>query len=64
MEDELLTVKQFALLIKMHYNSVIRNIKSGRIKAFRISAGDKAAFRIPRSEIHRIAEFYIMEENK
>lgn len=62
MEDELLTVKQFAILVKMHYNSIIRNIQNGRIHAFRICAGKKAAFRIPRSEINRIALFHIMEE--
>lgn len=54
MEEEFLSVKEFACLVCMHYNTIIRAIKSGRINAFRISSGKKAAFRIPRSEIGRI----------
>jgi excisionase family DNA binding protein len=63
MEDEILTIKEFAALVKMHYNTIFRAIKKGRINAFRISSGKKAAYRIPKSEINRIGildlEIYI-----
>ena len=55
LEKEFLSVKEFAYLIGVHYNTVIRSIHSGRLSAFRIGAGKKACFRIARSEIHRIA---------
>lgn len=54
MEDEFLSAKEFACLVCMHYNTIIRAIKSGRINAFRVGSGKKAAFRIARSEIGRI----------
>jgi excisionase family DNA binding protein len=56
-EKEFLSVKEFASLVGVHYNTVIRSIRHGRINALRIGYGKKAAFRIPRSEIHRIALF-------
>lgn len=59
--NEFLSVKEFSALIGVHYNTVIRAIKSGKLNAFRISPGKKATFRIPRSEIHRIA-LYDMEQ--
>lgn len=57
MIKEFLSVKEFAALIGVHYNTVIRAIKSGKLNAFRINAGKKASFRISRVEIHRIALF-------
>ena len=54
MEEDFLTVKEFASLMRMHYNSIIRSIKNGRIQAFRVGIGKKSTFRIPRSEVHRI----------
>jgi len=55
MPNEYLSVKEFASKLRIHYNTVIRAIKSGRLNAVRIGAGKKATFRIPASEIHRIA---------
>lgn len=52
---EFYSVKEFASKIGVHYNTVIRSIKHGRLNAFRIGFGKKAAFRIPISEIQRIA---------
>lgn len=52
---EFLSVKEFANLIHVHYNTVIRAIKNGRLNAFRIGTGKRAVFRIARCEIHRIA---------
>lgn len=54
-EKEFLSVKEFAIKIGLHYNTIIRAIKSGRLNAVRIGYGKKAAYRIPVTEIHRIA---------
>lgn len=58
---EFYSVKEFSALISVHYNTVIRAIKSGRLSAFRIGNGKKACYRIARSEIHRLA-LYDLED--
>lgn len=60
-ENEYLSVKEFAVLLKVHYNTVIRAIKSGKLNAFRISSNKKAAYRIARSEINRVALFDMID---
>lgn len=60
-QKDYLSVKEFAVLIGVHYNTVIRSIKNGRLNAFRIGIGKKAAYRIARIEINRIA-FCDLEE--
>jgi excisionase family DNA binding protein len=55
MEEEYLTVKEFAAKIRVHYNTVLRSIRCGRLNAVRIGYGKKAAFRIAKSEIQRIS---------
>jgi len=52
---EFYSVKEFAVLIGVHYNTVIRSIKNGKLNAFRIGIGKKATYRIARIEINRIA---------
>ena len=52
--DEYLSIKEFAVLVKVHHNTVRRAIKTGRLQAFKI--GNKC-YRIPKSEIGRIALF-------
>jgi excisionase family DNA binding protein len=54
-EEQFMSVKEFALLMGIHYNTVLRSIKKGRLSAVRIGYGKKATYRICRSEIHRIA---------
>ena len=54
-DKEYLTVKEFAARLGLHYNTVIRSIQKGRLNAVRIGHGIKSAYRIPTSEIHRIA---------
>lgn len=54
-EKDFLSVKEFASYIGVHYNTVIRAIKSGKLGAFRIAYGKRACYRIPKAEIHRIA---------
>jgi excisionase family DNA binding protein len=60
-EADFLSIKEFALLIKVHVNTVRRAIKKGRLSAFRIGTGSKAGYRIPRTEINRLA-FLNLEE--
>jgi excisionase family DNA binding protein len=60
-EKEFLSIKEFAVLIGVHYNTVIRAIKNGRLNAFRIGIGKRACYRISRCEINRIA-FMDLEE--
>jgi excisionase family DNA binding protein len=59
--QEYYSVKEFAVLIRVHYNTVIRSIKAGKLIALRIGYGKKATYRIPHSEINRIA-FLNLEE--
>lgn len=60
-QEDFLSIKEFAIVINVHPNTVRRSIKSGRLNAFRIGAGIKAIYRIPRSEINRLA-FINLEE--
>lgn len=53
--QEFLSVKEFAVLIGVHYNTIIRAIKNGRLNAFRVGSGKKGCYRIARCEINRIA---------
>jgi hypothetical protein len=56
MSVEFVTVKEFAVMVRMHPNSIYKGIRCGRINAFRIGQGSKSSYRIPTSEIHRLAE--------
>lgn len=58
---EYLSPKEFACLIGVHYNTVVRAIKSGRLCAIRIGKGKRACMRISKSEINRIALFDMKE---
>lgn len=51
------TVNEFAELLRIHRNTVINSIKSGKIQAFRVGYGKRSCFRIPKSEIQRMALF-------
>ena len=53
----LLTINEFAEILKVHPNTVRNGIKSGRIQAFRAGGGKKSAFRIFDTELNRMAEF-------
>jgi excisionase family DNA binding protein len=56
-DENFLSAQEFADLLNIHYNTVRNMIKDGRINAFKIgNHGITSDFRIPRSEINRIAE--------
>ncbi len=55
------SIKEFAKLLGVHHNTVRRSIKCGRLSAFKIGSGKKAIYRIPHSEIDRIALFDMKE---
>lgn len=55
MSAEFLSIKEFASLIKVHPNTVRRSIKKGKLNAFRVGEGCKAIYRIPLTEINRLA---------
>jgi len=49
------SIKEFAQKLGVHANTVRRSIKNGHINAFRVGAGKKSIYRIPHTEIHRVA---------
>lgn len=55
MEDDFLSIKEFANYIRMHPNTVRRAIKKGKLNAFRVGNGKRACYRIPKSETNRLA---------
>jgi len=59
--NEFLSIKEFAILLNVHSNTIRRAVKSGRINAFKVGYGKKAIYRIARAEINRIAIFDLEE---
>lgn len=55
--EEYMSIKEFAAMMKMHPNSIRRSIKNGKLQAVRVGFGGHPAYRIPKSEISRIALF-------
>ncbi len=53
--NDILTIKEFAELIRVHPNSVRNMIKKGRLSCFRIGGGETSAYRIPRTEVQRLS---------
>ena len=53
---ELLTIQEFAKLTKLSDDTIRRAIKAGRIHGFRVGAGKRAGYRIPKTEIMRISK--------
>ena len=52
---DFLTIKEMAVLIRVHPNTIRRAIRSGKISALRVGKGVSAIYRIPKSEINRLA---------
>ncbi len=55
-EKEFYTIKEFAKKIRVCTNTVRKNIKLGRILAWKSGTGPKAAYRIYGKEIQRMCE--------
>ena len=55
------SIKEFAFKLGVHSNTIRRAIKNGRIQAFMVGVGIKSIYRIPYSEINRIALFDLRE---
>lgn len=53
--EEFLTITEFSVLLRVHPQTIRRAIKNGRVHAFRIGVGIRSGFRIPRSELSRMA---------
>jgi len=51
------TIAEFAEKLRVHPNTVRRNIKNGRIAAFKFSTDKKSTYRIPHTEIERLVMF-------
>lgn len=51
----MITIKEFAYTINVHRHTVRKMIKEGRISYIRTGTGKKAGYRIPASEIERMA---------
>lgn len=54
-ENDFLSIKEFAAKIGAHPNTIRRAIKNGRLMACDIGTGEKHIYRIARSEIERIS---------
>lgn len=55
---EILTAKEFAHYMGVHYNTVRNMIRKGKLNAFKIGCeGLTSDFRIPKSELQRLAAF-------
>ncbi len=57
MEKMFLSVKEFAIKVGMDEQTIRRSIKNGRIQAFKVGSGEKSAWRIHESELHRLGLF-------
>lgn len=60
-ESDFFSIKEFAIKVAVHPDTVRRSIKSGKISAFKIGSGKRARYRIAKSEINRIALFDLEE---
>lgn len=59
--DVFYSIKEFACKLKVHPNTIRRAIKSGKISSIKIGTGKRPVYRIPYSEIGRMAEFDLNE---
>lgn len=50
-----LSIREVSELVGMHPNTIRRAIKNGKISSIRMGEGKNASYRIPRSELDRLA---------
>lgn len=60
-ENDFLSVKEFASKLGVHANTIRRSIKNGRISAFKIGSGKRSSYRIAKTEVNRMALFDLEE---
>lgn len=60
-EQDFLSIKDFAKWIGVHPNTVRRAIREKRISAFRLGYGNTGTLRIAKSEVTRMAEVDLRE---
>jgi len=53
--NDFLSIKEFACALGVHHMTIRRCIARGRINAIRIGGIKKSIYRIPRSELSRLA---------
>lgn len=54
MDNEYLTVDEFAALLRLDRRTVTNAIREGRISAIRMGESSKSRFRIPRHQIDKL----------
>lgn len=64
MEKEFYTAEEFAKLFSVSYRSILKAIKIGRIRAFKIGVGRRYPYKIPQSEFLRVQIEGMREINK
>lgn len=57
LSEDFLTVDEFAKKLRVHSITIRRAIRNKHISAFRAGSGKRAPYRIPVSEIERMAMF-------
>lgn len=60
--SDVCTIDEFAVLLKVHPNTVRNGIKSGKIHAFRVNKGIHSSWRILKTEIMRMCEDEFLEK--
>jgi len=60
-DDRFLSIKEFAAKMKVHHHTIRRAIVRGKIQAVNIGTGKRSIYRIPISEVGRIALFDLEE---
>ena len=61
MKPKFYCVKEFALELGVHPNTIRRAIKKGKISALKLGQGKRTIYRIPYSEAARMMEFDLAE---
>lgn len=52
---DFVSIKEFAAILGVHPDTIRRSIRRGRINAIRIGGGKRSVYRIPKSEMNRMA---------
>lgn len=64
MNEEFLTLNEFAKKIRCHKKYVLEMIKDGKILAFRLTDAPHSHWRIKSSEVDRLISYELNKKNK